>query len=424
MTEDKLLAFHFTRQVGTLSRGADGALLFQYEAGWLAFGNRFALATSLPLREERVETSFFSNLLPEAGARERIAKNAGISVGNDFEFLRIFGGDCAGSLAIFPPGSAGKDLAESTEPKVPDILLTDEHGLELSTRSGFAEFFHPDKRVRLSLAGAQNKLAVVVTSAGLAIPTCGRPSTHILKLPNPDYKGLVENEALMLSLAKAVGLPVVEHDVVELGGTRMLLLTRYDRARDESGGIARLHQQDLCQALGYPPDIKYEKEGGPSLADAFDLVRDEVDDPLSASRAMVGWVVFNVLVHNADAHAKNLSLLRKKLCSEPDRFSHELAPFYDLVCTGTYPLDHHMAMSVGGQLDPGAISKKNWTKLAADIGVGKQLFLKTVAEMGARLPALFDAEVDAFLEKWKTLPRRQQLEDTVKKRIKKTLSLL
>lgn len=412
MSPDHLVVRHFGRDVGTLTRTSGAALSFEYADSWLAREAAFALAASLPLTQGAHETSFFRNLLPEAGARDLIAGSAGISPENDFEFLRMFGADCAGSLEIMDPGEEPQAIAG---PEF--LLLTPEDGERLATKTGFAGLFLPGKRIRLSLAGAQNKLAVIETDDGLAVPLDGRPSTHILKLPNPDYKGLVENEALMLSLARSVELPVVDHEVVTLGETRLLLVARYDR-EVKDGQALRLHQQDLCQATGLPPDTKYESEGGPSLQTVFDLVREEVVDPLTAARTMLDWVVFNVLVHNADAHAKNVAILRTT------EGHHELAPFYDLVCTGAYQFDHRMAMSVGGQSDPGAIDKNNWVQLASDIGIGKSLVLRTVEETANRIPEALDEEMTRLQDRLGRIPRRQQLERTIKRRVRKTLELL
>lgn len=397
---------------GLLTRDAGGQLCFAYTPSWLSSATSFALSPSLPLQPSAVATSFFSNLLPEAGARARIARSAGISADNDFEFLRMFGADCAGSLQITsidhtPWQSSGDDL----------LYLTADDGAQLATRTGFAGFFSRGGRVRLSLAGAQNKLAVVKTEDGIAIPLDGRPSTHILKLPNPDFRGLVENESLVLSIAKTVGLPVVDHEIVRLGDVNLLLVDRYDRAARD-GGVLRLHQQDLCQATGLPPGIKYESEGGPSLKTTFDVIRAEVVDPLTATQALLAWTVFNVLIHNADAHAKNVSIVRSLE-------GHQgLAPFYDLVCTGTYDLDHHMAMAVGGQFDPGAMSERAWGALAADIGISKSLVFRTVKRMAAQIPEAFATEIVAFELVSGPFPRRAQLERVVRRRVRKTLQLL
>jgi len=387
-------------------------LVFAYSPSWLDADHSFALAVDLPLREGEVSTSYFANLLPEAGARARICRVAGLSVDNDFDFLRMFGRDCAGSLSITDP-------AESlTQPGEGDaLLLRDDDGARLATSGGFASFFRPEHPLRLSLAGAQNKLAVVETEDGLAIPLNGRPSTHILKLPNAEFKGLVENEAVVLSVASTLGLPVVAHRVVRLGDVPMLLVERYDRELD-ADRVLRLHQQDLCQASGLPPNIKYESEGGLSLSRVFEIVRAEVDDPLAASSALLRWAQFNVLVHNADAHAKNVSMLRT-------RDGHQtLAPFYDLVCTGAYELDHRLSMAVGGEFDPGALTRSRWTAFAADIDIGSSLVLRTLQQMAERLPDVLARELARIKTELGRVPRRQQLERTIKRRTKKAIALL
>lgn len=412
MTSDMLLVRHYGHDVGRIRRLKSGALSFAYASSWLMSDASFALAVELPLREGEVITSYFANLLPEARARARICRMAGLSIDNDFGFLRAFGADCAGSLSITDPE------AEPMHEREGDLLpLHDDDGVHLATSGGFANFFRPGGRVRLSLAGAQNKLAVVETDTGLAVPLEGRPSTHILKLPSFEFKGLVENEAAVLSTASALGLPVVEHRVVRLGDVPMLLVRRYDRQLRQ-GRVRRLHQQDLCQASGLPPDLKYESEGGLSLRRVFEIVRVEVDEPLEAASALVRWVLFNVLVHNADAHAKNVSLLRA------EGGGQALAPFYDLVCTGAYDLDHRLAMSVGGVFDPGAITRARWKRFAVDVDVGASLILRLLREMAERLPDVASDVLSQLVDELGRVPRRQQLERSIRRRCKKALALL
>jgi len=408
---DELVVRHQGEEVGRIRQNTDGGLVFTYAEAWLTSG--FALARGLPLVTGPQPTDYFANLLPEDRARSRIAKRVGISAGNDFAFLALFGRDCAASLEIAPVDDDAKPA-----PSDEGIwFLNDDDGIQLSTKTGFADFF-AEERVRLSLAGAQNKLAVVVDDDGrVGVPLDGRPSTHILKLPNPDYKGLVENEAVMLDMARRLGLDVVHHSIVTLGKTRLLLIERYDRRR-AGGQVTRLHQQDLCQALGLPPDLKYEAEGGPSLADVFNLVRDEVDDPLDAAQQLLSWVAFNVVAHNADAHAKNVSLVRD------DEGGQRMAPFYDLVCTGAYDLDHRMAMAVGGQADPGYIGTKQWAQFASDVGVGKALVTRVATTMADGLMGAFSDAAAAFEEEVGRIPRRAQLEKVLRKRARKTLQLL
>ena len=274
-----------------------------------------------------------------------------------------------------------------------------------------------DKLLSKVITVFNTELAVIRTDEGIGVPLDGRPSTHILKLPNPDFKGLVENEALVLTIASALGLPVVEHEVIRLGKTNLLLIKRYDREVCD-GEVLRLHQRDLCQATGLPPDIKYESEGGPSLKTAFNVVRSEVSDPLASASALLDWVAFNVLVHNADAHAKNLSVLRTS------EGLQVLAPFYDLVCTGAYAPDHRMAMAVGGQFDPGAIARKHWIKFAADVDVGKSLVVRTVERLASRIPDVLNENLASLQAQLGASPRREQVARTIIRRAKKTADLI
>jgi len=193
----------------------------------------------------------------------------------------------------------------------------------------------------------------------------------------------------------------------------MLLVERDDRALVD-GQVARLHRQDLCQATGLPPNTKYEGEGGPSLQLTCDPVRDEVSDPLTASRSLLARVVFNVLIRNPGAHAKNVSIVR----SPGGR--QQLAPFYDLVCSGAYDLERNLAMAVGGRFSPGAIGRNAWDQPARDIGIGigRALVLRTVKQMAAQLAAELPAKIAKVEGHACRLPRQAQVECTIRRRVR------
>lgn len=179
--------------------------------------------------------------------------------------------------------------------------------------------------VRLSLAGAQGKLPLVVREGRVFLPLDDTPSTHILK-PEPErFPGLVANELFCLRLAKASGLDVPDAEAGRAGGVPYLLISRYDRV-----GNSRVHQEDVCQALGFPPERKYQQEGGPLLRDGIALLREWSTAPVLDIRSLIDGLIFNVLIGNADAHGKNYSLLYHK-------GARRLAPFYDLVCTLAWP---------------------------------------------------------------------------------------
>ncbi|MEI8256851.1 MAG: HipA domain-containing protein [Deltaproteobacteria bacterium] len=226
----------------------------------------------------------------------------------------------------------------------------------------------------LSLAGAQDKLPVYVDGEVLWLPTGSAPSSHILKFDNRDFKHLPANELMILRLATAVGLPAVPGTLRRFGKATALLVERYDRV-ERSGALQRLHQEDLCQALGYPAERKYQTEGGPGLARCMEIVRRHSSDPLVDSLLLIRWQLFNAVVGNADGHAKNLALLHGATGTR-------LAPFYDLVCTRAYPrLDRRLAMHIGTSADPDALRRADWAAAAADLGVGERFLRDTAREM-------------------------------------------
>jgi len=199
-------------------------------------------------------------------------------------------------------------------------------------------------------------------------------SSHILKPPIKLYSQTVENETFCMMLAAQMKLPVPDVTILHKAEP-LYLITRYDRHHDEHANIVRLHQEDFCQALGVVPDMKYEKEGGPSLKDCFELLRNNSIQPVADVRHLLNWVVFNYLIGNADAHAKNIALLFTNT-------GPALAPFYDLMCTAVYDeLSDRIAMKIGGEDRPDWIIARRWQQFAEDIDVGYKLVKQTLARM-------------------------------------------
>ena len=337
---------------------------------------------SLPLHHEGdfIEGAarlFFANLLPEGRQRELIARHYGLSPGNDFGLLQEIGGDCAGAVSLLPEDEAPPAAGQGYRP-------LDRAGLQAVVQ-GLPR--HPllvgDAEARLSLAGAQAKLPIWYRDGAFAIPI-GGPSTHILKRPiaGPDAEGLsgsVHNEAFVMRLAGEIGLSVPRVEVLDLE-PMVLLVERSDRTVDTAGGLQRVHQEDFCQALGYSPDRKYEADGGPRLADVFSQVRRSVLPPVQAVGALLDWVLFNYLVGNADAHAKNVSLLL--LPGGP-----RLAPFYDLLSTAAWDtLTTRLAMKVGGEARPEWVRARNWQRFAQESDLARRLVRDRLHAMAERLP--------------------------------------
>jgi serine/threonine-protein kinase HipA len=259
--------------VGRLGLDDHGDMNFSYASGWLEDPTKPAISASLPKRPEsfgrREARSFFAGLLPEEAQREGAARALGVSKGNDFALLDAMGGDVAGALVLWPEGSEPPAAPIAFMPRQLDDAALAALLEELPRRPLLAG----NDGLRLSLAGAQLKLPVVLIDGQVALPAPGQPTTHILKPPIEHFEGTTENEAFCLRLAAAVGLSVAPVAPRRTGDKSYLLIERYDRAVAADGSVRRLHQEDFCQALGIAPERKYASEGGPNFRSSFDLVR-------------------------------------------------------------------------------------------------------------------------------------------------------
>ncbi|WP_018151412.1 HipA domain-containing protein [Leeia oryzae] len=352
-------------EVGVLQE-VSGLWSFQYTSDWLGNPDGFALSPHLPLTVEplldgasqRPVQWYFDNLLPEEGQRMLLAGDAKLDVADAFGLLAWYGAESAGSVTLLPPNLVPQ-VAEPLRP-LPDTAL------EARIRQlPKAPLTHAAIK-RMSLAGAQHKLAVVLLQDDLFEPAGATPSTHILKPDHPDedYPHSVINEWFVMRLAKRVGLavPDVHRRYVP---SPVYLIDRFDRIVDVQGWQRR-HVIDACQLLGLDRSFKYSQGSMDSLAALANACR----SPAVARARLFGWLVFNVLVGNSDAHLKNLSFL----------VSHEgvqLAPFYDLLSVATY--------------DSPAFGKKGWpaqTRLAWPIlevshfsDITRELLLKAGASL-------------------------------------------
>ena len=403
------------RLIGRLWLNESSEFAFQYAADWLEESDRFPLSLSLPLGAQiqaRGPTrAFFQNLLPEGGIRQAICQRLGISIANDFALLTAIGGDCAGALSI------AASRAESLDPAYRP-LPEKEFSQWLAAWPVYSSAAALGG-VRLSMAGAQDKLPVYLNGDSLFIPLGDAPSSHLLKLPSRDFAHLPANEFLLNQLAASAGLPVVEASLMKVETAEICQVTRYDRRVVADEGLVRIHQEDLCQALGIRADMKYESEGGPSFKACLDLVTRHCTDPMPATAALVDWLLFNLLTGNADGHAKNLALIHETR----DRLS--LAPFYDLVCTRAYDrLDRRLAMSIGGNFDPGTIGPKDFEGLAKDIQVGHRYLMGRVRSLAANLSKTLDEIGQTLQHDAGEHPILQMVAPQIRKQIRRTLQLL
>jgi len=321
-------------KVGTLQE-VDGLWSFQYTADWLGSPGGFALSPHLPLTAEllldgaskRPVQWYFDNLLPEEGQRVLLAGDAKLDAADAFGLLAWYGAESAGSVTLLPP---------DVEPQsVQSLRWLSDDALEVRIRQLPKSPLTHAAIKRMSLAGAQHKLAVVLQDGELFEPAGATPSTHILKPDHPDedYAHSVINEWFVMRLAKRLGLdvPDVHRRYVP---SPVYLVDRFDRLA-QGQTWQRLHVIDACQLLGLDRSFKYSQGSMESLAALANACR----SPAVARSRLFGWLVFNVLVGNSDAHLKNLSFM----------VSHEgvqLAPFYDLLSIAAY--------------DSPAFDKKGW----------------------------------------------------------------
>ena len=374
---DGLNVWSNQRLVGYLWRNTQGLIGFRYEEEWLAQGE-FAVSHALPLRhedftpEEGLAHRFFANLLPEGGVRDQIVRDLKIA-NTDFDLLRAIGGECAGALSILQ--AEHKPSTEHEYHKISDEELDN-----LVARRGRVYTWTANERPRLSLAGAQDKCPVLVQNDAFWLPKKESPTSHILKFELSDYRHLPAYETFTTLLAGAIGLPVVDIQLRSISDTHYALIERYDRYKFECGQIARLHQEDFCQALGYGHQHKYQEHGGPTFADCYRLIQDISSEPANDLQYLLRWQIFNVLAGNSDGHAKNLSLLYRA------NGEIRLAPFYDLVCTRAIErIDYHLAFSVGDERNPGVVSLKHWEILAQQCGLRRRFLQDLVQDVAARL---------------------------------------
>ena len=369
------------RIVGQLTQNRHGELGFVYTADWLGREGALALSASLPKRAEpfsrRECRPFFGGLLPEESQRDAAAQALGVSRDNDFALLDRLGGDVAGALQLLPPGEAPKAPA-SDQRQTP----LDEAGLirvldALPARPLLAG----EEGLRLSLAGAQSKVPVVLADGAVALPAPGQPTTHILKPPISRFPATTENEAFVMRLAAVVGLDVARVEPRVVRERTFLLVQRYDRSQGDDGSVHRIHQEDFCQALGVPPETKYASEGGPAFKDCFALLRRVAARPAVDVLKLLDAVIFNLIVGNADAHGKNFSIIYE----DP---GVRLAPLYDLLATLAYPaLSKKLAMKIGKRATLAELDAKGWAAFANDAGLGLPLIRRRVAEISERVKA-------------------------------------
>ncbi len=343
-----------SRLVGRLRRESSGAIDFRYDQSWLDWSNAIPISLSLPLREDRYigapVIAVFENLLPDnPDVRRRVAERADAGGSDVYSLLTAIGRDCVGALQFVPEGEEVTPAGQIDARPVSD----DEIAALIADLGRSPLGLGNDREFRISLAGAQEKTALLLWNGQWHMPHGTTATTHILKpeigrLPGGiDLSQSVENEYLCMKLVAALGLPVAHAEIAEFAGRKTLVVERFDRLWTREKRLLRLPQEDCCQALSVPPNLKYESDGGPGIRDIAELLKGS-DTPEEDRRSLFKAQLVFWLLGATDGHAKNFSVR----LAPGGRFS--LTPLYDIMSTQPN-LDAHqiqrkqmrLAMAVG-----------------------------------------------------------------------------
>ena len=361
--------FYESREVAEIAPGKDGTATLTYNTHWQGTKGAFPVSTRMPLEVARHRAGevlpWVANLLPESQQLEMVARATGASQADPLALLASIGRDTSGAMSFSERGHT-----RMTTREVPEEAALERIIQELPQKP----FLVGEDGVSMSLAGVQSKIGVHVSEEGIiSIPVEGAPSTWILKPDSESLPGGVYNEALCLRLADLVGLDAPEVRVGRAGTRRYLLVKRYDRRR-QGESWRRLHQEDMCQALGLLPSAKYERnetgQRGPTVRDIVGVMRSL--DPLRGVLSIFDYVIFNAIACNTDAHAKNYSVM-------VTASGARLAPIYDVMCAKLWPdITSKQAMSLATKWEGDYFKGRHWQREAALCGLNSTAALRRV----------------------------------------------
>jgi serine/threonine-protein kinase HipA len=388
------------RLVGHLTKAATGAIEFRYDPTWLAWDHALPASLSLPLREDAFRgdsvTAVFDNLLPDSDAlRRRVAERVGTAGIDAYSLLAAIGRDCVGALQFVGDGDDHGDDSHSLAGDAIDNVAIEK------MLKGLAQAplgLTRDDDFRISVAGAQEKTALLLQNGKWLKPHGKTPTTHIIKtqigeLPNGiDLSNSVENEYYCLRLVAAFGLPVNNAEIAKFGKTTALVIERFDRRWTKDGRLLRLPQEDCCQALSVPPTRKYQSDGGPGLVQLLNLFKGS-DTPAEDQAMLLKAQMIFWLIGATDGHAKNFSIF----LSQGGRF--HLTPLYD-VLSAQPSLDRgqiqrkqmKLAMSVGSKnhYRIAEVQGRHFVQTAEAAGVPKRLVENAIASVADQATAALD----------------------------------
>lgn len=387
-------------EVGKLTLENSGAMAFQYYPAWLNQPGARAISLSLPLSPKiyrgALVFNFFDNLLPDSEAiRSRMQARFRVPTSHPFDLLASVGRDCIGAIQLYPQNSDVPDVrtvtAEPLATSEIEQLLGDYQNSPLGMARG--------NEFRISLAGAQEKTALLWHQDSWQLPTDSTPTSHIFKLPigfldhsNIDLRESGENEWLCLQLLKAFGLPTANAELGQFGHQKVLIVERFDRRwSKDATWLMRLPQEDFCQALGVAPAIKYESDGGPGVQDGMKLLLGSQEATKDRETFFKAQIVFWLLAA-IDGHAKNFSLF-----IEPHS-AYRMTPLYDVI--SAYPLmakgslapqKAKLAMSVKGRSRHyhwDRIEPRHFVSTAQQVGFSSERARELLGEIAEHVPVV------------------------------------
>jgi serine/threonine-protein kinase HipA len=374
------------KEVGRVRRDARGRLTFVYDDAWRQAADAYPLSLSMPLGAKEhgraVTEAFLWGLLPDNDrVLSRWAAKFHVSARNVFALISHVGEDCAGAVQFVTPDRLSA-MRSGKEDKVEWLSEADIAKRLETLRADHAAWRLPRDTGQFSLAGAQPKTALLFQNDRWGIPSGRLPTTHILKPPTGQFDGHAENEHICLMLARSLGLPSAQSKVMRFKDEIAIVIERYDRQR-KGNYIIRVHQEDVCQALGIMPTKKYQNEGGPSASGIAELLRTYSTDRQDDLDTFVAAIGFNWLIAGTDAHAKNFSLLLS------DR-RVRLAPLYDVA--SILPYDEFdlqkikLAMKIGGEYKLNQIGLRQWQKFAREMRIDAAELIESLVAMAKQLP--------------------------------------
>ena len=364
---------------------------FVYDPTWRSDPWAYPLSLSMPLtvasHAHAVVESYLWGLLPDNDeVLRRWGQRFQVSPRNPFKLLTHVGEDCAGAVQLVKPDSISSYLSNSTSGKIDWLSEKEIAGRMELLRKDHSVWRTGGDTGQFSLAGARPKTALYYDPKKnkWGVPSGNIPTTHIFKPANNSYDGYAENEHFCLRLAQGLGLPAASSEVRYFNNIPVIVVERYDRLR-EKDKVIRIHQEDICQALGRMPQQKYQNDGGPSTLEIFTLLREWSSNRVADEDVFVKSLAFNWILYGTDAHAKNYSIL---IASEGQV---RLAPLYDIASAIPYPQvlaprKAKLAMKIGGQYLINRTGYREWEKFAKDHRLDKDTLIGNIQNMAKLIP--------------------------------------